>query len=51
MPATRLGTKRKYFQRVIRHPKRFVNPQTGNLVLKAIYNRALREFERRKKVW
>ena len=51
MSAPRLGTKRKYVQRVIRHPKRFVNPLTGNFVLKATYNRALREMERREKLW
>ena len=51
LSAPRLGTKRQYVQRVIRQPKRFVNPLTGNHVLKATYNKALREIERREKVW
>ena len=49
--APRLGTKRKHIQRVIRQPKRFVNPLTANLALKATYNTALHEKERREKVW
>ena len=49
--APRLDSKRKYVQKVIRELKRFVNPLMGNLVLKATYNRALREIERRGKVW
>ena len=48
MPATRLGTKRKYVQRVIRQPKHFINPLMGNLILKATYKRAIHEFERRR---
>ena len=51
MSATILGTKRKYVQRVIRQPKFFVNPLMGNFILKANYNRALYEIERREKVW
>ena len=51
MSAPRLDIKRKYVQRVFKDPKRYVNPLTGNLVLKASYNKALREIERREKVW
>ena len=40
MSAPRLGTKRKYIQRVIREHKRFVNSLTGNLILRATYKRA-----------
>ena len=43
--------KRKNIQRVIKEPERFVNPLTGNYVLKATYNRALREKQRRERVW
>ena len=49
--AKRSGLKRKHVQRVIKEPKRFVNLLMGNYVLKATYNRALREKQRREKVW
>ena len=49
--APRLGTKRKYVQRDIRQPKRFVNPLTGNLVLKATYNRSLKKIEKKEEEW
>ena len=42
---------RQHVHGVIKEPKRFANPLTGNYVLKTTYNRALREKQRREKVW
>ena len=47
--APRLRTKRKYVEGVIKEPKRYIFPLTGNLVLRPIYFRAVREKKRRDK--
>ena len=49
--APRLHTKRKYVERVIKEPKRYIYPLTGNLVLRPTCLRAAREKKRRDNVW